>query len=207
MLFPMTFWTPASAPASISIGRSNSAAQTGSGASMSVGWASGGAAANGTWLVAVIHTNMSGTGTISGGSAWTQIGTTKVFYKQCGASEPTTYSITYSGSSKADGTVVTICEVIGASSMESSGSGTSTNTAPSVTSTASGDCIVLAMGHGNSAATITPPSGYTTQSSISNGTATEATAIATKLNVGTGTIAPGTWNTSFDVLASLAFKL
>ena len=197
-------YVPAAA-AAISIGRSNSASVSGAGTSLSVGWASGGAAANGTWLIAVTRVT-NGTGTITGGSAWTQIGSTGVYYKQAGASEPTTYSVAYSGSSKSDGVVVTICEVIGASSMESSAPATNTSTSPSVTSTAAGDCVVVAMSHSSAAATITPPTGYTKQSSVSETSAFLASAIGTKLNVGSGTIAPGAWNASYSTLVSLAFK-
>lgn len=202
-MIPFAFYQQTPAPASITLGRNNSNSVSGVGGSFTIGWSSGGAATNGTWLVAAIRVS-AGTGAISGGSTWTQIGSTGIWYKQCGASEPTTYSIVYSGSGKGDDGVVAICEVIGANSMESSASATSTNTAPSVTSTNAADCVVLGMGNNAAAATITPPTGWTKQ--IGNNNGSRAVAIAAKLNAGSGTIAPGTWNASYSSLVSLAFK-
>lgn len=204
MLIPTTFWKAASA-ASISIGRSNVRYVSGSGTDFTIGWASGGAAANGTWLVAVIGEVTGATAPlITGGSTWTRLGSTKCYYKQCGASEPTTYTVKYVGASKSEATAVAIIEVIGANSMEASASATGTNAAPSVTTTAATDCIILAMQQ-NTGSSPTPPSGYTlgTTTSLINASA----AVASKLNVGSGSISPGNWGASYGSLHTLAFKV
>lgn len=203
-MIPFAFYQQTAAPAVITIGRSNYGYTSGVGSSFSVGWASGGAAAAGTFLVATTKVT-NGTGVITGGSAWTQIGSTGVFWKVCGAGEPTTYSVSYAGSSKGDSGLVAICEVLGAGSMESSASASNTATSPSVTSTDAGDCVVVAMRHNASAATVTAPSGYTKQVGTYDGV--QSVAISTKLLVGSGTIAPGAWNASYLTLVSLAFKL
>jgi len=202
MLFPATFWR--SAAAAIAVGRSNTVYTSGSGTNFTIGWTSGGAAANGTWLVAVIGEATSATAPlISGGSTWTRLGSTKCYYKQCGAAEPTTYTIQYVGSAKGDATAVAIIEVIGATSMESSSSATSTNVSPSVTTTAAGDAIIVAMQQGTGA-TPSPPSGYTLGTTVSMANASAG--VASKLNVGVGTIAPGNWGASYGNLHTLAFK-
>lgn len=198
-------YVPSASTPSITIGRKNSVSVTGSGGNFTIGWSSGGAAANGTWLVAVIGEVQAATPPlISGGSTWTRLGTTNCYYKQCGPSEPTTYTVQYIGAAKPDGTAVTICEILGASAVDATASVTSSSTSPSVTSSAASDAIVVAMRNSSAAATITPPSGYTLQSSISGNA---ASAIATKLNVGSGSISPGAWNTSFSALHTLAFKV
>jgi hypothetical protein len=209
MPFPVTFWSSPPAASSIALGRSNSASTSGAGGNYTIGWASGGAAANGTWIVLIARDNISNAMSVSGGSAWTQVGTSKCWYKQCGASEPTTYTITYTGGSKSDGGSATMLEITGASSMESSASSSSTNTPPSVTSTSASDIVVVAGGYGSGTTTvITAPSGYTTQSKRDN--ATVVTAIAAKTSAGSGTISPGAWSltnsVTFQSVATLAFK-
>ena len=191
------------AAAAISIGRSNSVSVTGSGSSFTIGWSSGGAAANGTWLVAVIGETTSATHPlISGGSTWTRLGSTNCYYKQCGVSEPTTYTVQYVGSTKGDGTNVSILEIIGSSAVDVSGSATSTATSPTVTTTAT-DCIVLAM-RDSAANAATPPSGYTRQTYSS---VNAASSLATKLLVASGSVAPGSWSASCSALHTLAFKV
>lgn len=190
----------------ITLGRSNSAYSNGVGGSYSIGWSSGGATANGTWLIAIVEesTDSGSHPYISGGSAWTRLGSTKCYYKQAGSSEPTTYSISYAGSSKSEGSAVTILELFGASSVESTANSSATNASPSVTSTNAGDCVVLAAGYGTSGlGSFTPPSGWTSQSSVIQNA---ATCIAAKLNAGVETISPGNWNTTFKKLYALAFK-
>lgn len=206
---PMWLSKPYVPPASgISIGRSNSASITGSGGSFAIGWASGGAAANGTWLVLVARDNISNTWNITGGAAWTQLGTTKIWYKQCGASEPTTYAISYSGSSKDDTACMSMIEILGASSMEVSNTGANSLTPPTLTGMTAGNIGVLVGGdNGGGTGVITAPSGYTLQTK--RDTADAMTAIATKTGLGTSE-SPGNWSitnsVTFNVLASLAFK-
>ena len=193
------------AAAGITIGRSNSRAVDGTGSSYTIGWAAGGAAANGTWLVAVVE-EATGSGThpyITGGSAWTRLGTTKCYYKQCGASEPTTYTISYAGASKGEGSAVAILEVFGASSVEATANASSTNAAPSVTTTDANDLIVLGAGNSSALGTVTPPTGWTTQTT---GSGNAVACLATKLLAGLGSISPGNWNTTYAKLYTLAFK-
>ena len=195
-----------SVAAGITLGRSNSTYSNGVGSSYTIGWSSGGAAANGTWLVCVVEENTdSGSHPyVSGGSAWTRLGTSKLYYKQAGASEPTTYTISYAGSSKGEGSAATILELFGASSVESTATSATTNVSPSVTSTDAGDCVVLAAGYGTSGlGSFTPPATWTTRSSVIQNA---ATCIAAKLNAGSGTISPGNWNTTYKRLYALAFK-
>ena len=190
----------------ITLGRSNSAYSNGVGGSYTIGWSSGGAAANGTWLVCVVEekTDSGSHPYVSGGSAWTRLGTSKLYYKQAGASEPTTYTISYAGASKSEGSAVSIMELFGASSVESTANSATTNVSPSVTSTDAGDCVVLAAGYGTSGlGSFTPPTGWTTRSSVIQNA---ATCLAAKLNAGSGTIAPGNWNATFKQLYALAFK-
>lgn len=191
--------------AAITLGRSNSRFVDGTGGSYTIGWASGGAAAAGTLLIAVIEeaTDSGSHPYISGGSAWTRIGTTKCYYKISGASEPTTYTISYAGESKAEGSAVAILEVFGASSVEDATSASATATAPSVTSTNANDLIVVAAGNGSALGTITPPAGCTTRAT---GSGNAVACLATKVPGVTGTIAPGAWNTSYKKLYTLAIK-
>lgn len=198
-------YVPSVSSPAITIGRSRTVYTSGAGGNFSIGWPSGGAAASGTWLVAIISEATSATAPlISGGSAWTRLGSTKCYYKQCGASEPTTYTVQYVGTTKSDATSVSIIEVIGASAVDATASATSTSSAPSVTTTSATDAIVLAVGH-NTGSTPSPPSGYTlgsttTMTNISTG-------LASKLNVGLGSIAPGNWGSSFTALHTIAFKV
>jgi len=209
MLFPTTFWRSAAAAASIAVGRSNSASTTGTGTTYSIGWSSGGAAANGTWIVFVARDNSANTPVVSGGSAWTQLGTSKVWYKQCGASEPTTYSVSYSGSAKGDTGCCTMVEILNASSMEASATGTSTNTPPALATITSGDIVVVVGGGSGSGSNgaITAPSGYTMASKRESADA--VTAAATK-TVSATSETPGAFtitnSATFAVVASLAFK-
>ena len=223
MMYPVGFFKPPTAapPSGITLGRSNSAVIAGTNTSCTIGWASGGAAASGTWLVAVCRNNTGNSFNITGGSAWTEIGTSNIFYKQCGPSEPTTYSCQYSGSNKDEAQSITILEVIGASSVEASSSAAATNTPPSRTSTDAGDLAVIAGGLADFLVdlTITPPAGYTTASKhdksndVSLYTSNACTIIATKSSVGTGTIAPGAFvcttsssHSTLQQVATLLFK-
>lgn len=189
----------------IAVGRANSASITGTGSSYTIGWASGGAVAAGTLLIAVIEeaTNSGTHPYISGGSAWTRLGTTKCYYKICGASEPTTYTISYAGASKGEGSAVAILEVFGATSVEDATSASATNTAPSVTSTNANDLVVLGAGYEGTLGTVTPPTGWTKQTT---GSGNAVACLATKLTAGSGTISPGTWNTTYKKLYTLAVK-
>lgn len=205
---PMWFYRKPAAAVSLSVGRSNSASVSGAGSSYSIGWTSGGAAANGTWLVLVARDNISNGWNIIGGSAWTQLGTTKIWYKQCGSSEPTTYTISYSGSSKADTACMSMIEILGASSVEVSGYTTNTNTPPALTGMTAGNIGVVVGGdNGGGTGVITAPSGYTMQTKRDSADA--MTAIATKTGLGTSET-PGNWSitnsVTFNVVASLAFK-
>lgn len=195
--------------AAITLGRSNSSVKSGSGSSQSIGWASGGAAANGTWLVLAIIDNETGNYTPSGGTAWTRLGSTKIWYKQCGASEPTTYSVTYDGGSKNSAGAMVIQEILGATSVDASASTTSSGTtSPAVTVTGSADLVVLAaVATGQSANPPSAPSGYTLRASNTpTGSATVLAAIATKAGVGAGTETPGAWGNSWNQLGTIAFK-
>lgn len=220
---PMGFAkSPAAAPpAGVTVGRSNSAAIAGSNTSCAVGWASGGAAANGTWLVAVCRNNTGNSYNITGGSAWTELGTSNIFYKQCGASEPTTYSCQYFGSKKDEAQAISIIEILGASSMEAGTSASATNTCPARTSTDAGDLAVIAGALAGFLVdlTIAPPSGYTlaTKNDKSNAvgfyTSNANTILATKSSVGSGSISPGAFSCTtssghgtLDQVATLLFK-
>jgi hypothetical protein len=189
----------------ITLGRSNAATADGTGGNYTIGWASGGAAASGTWLVAIVEeaTDSGSHPFITGGSAWTRLGTTKCYYKQCGGSEPTTYTISSSRGSKGEGSAVAIMEIFNAASVESTNDASNTATAPSVTSTDAADLVVLAAGNGGALGTITPPAGWTKQAT---GSSNAVACLATKLNAGSGTISPGAWNTTYKKLYSLAFK-
>lgn len=204
-MIPFAFYQQTSAPAAITLGRSNSRAVDGSGSSYTIGWASGGAAANGTWLVAMVEeaTNSGTHPYITGGSTWTRHGTTKLYYKQCGASEPTTYTISYAGATKGEGSAVAILEVFGASSVEAVNDASSTNASPSVTSTDANDLVVVGAGNGAALGTVTPPTGWTTQTL---GSSNAVACLATKLAAGSGSISPGNWNTTYKKLYTLAFK-
>ncbi|CAB4177878.1 hypothetical protein UFOVP1004_34 [uncultured Caudovirales phage] len=193
------------AASAISIGRSNSRAVDGSGGSYTIGWASGGAATVGTLLVAVVEeATSSGTHPyITGGSAWTRLGTTKCYYKICGAAEPATYTISYAGSSKGEGSAVAILEVFGATSVESTLDASATNVSPSVTSTNANNLVVVAAGNNSALGTVTPPTGWTKQST---GSGNAVACIGTKLVAGSGTISPGNWNTTYTKLYTLAIK-
>lgn len=204
-MIPFAFYQQTAAPAAITLGRSNSRAVNGAGSSYTIGWASGGAAAAGTLLIAIVEeaTDSGSHPYITGGSAWTRIGTTKCYYKICGAAEPLTYTISFAGSSKGEGSAVAILEVFGAASVESVNDASSTNVSPSVTSTDANDLVVVAAGNGGALGTVTPPTGWTTQA-LGSGNAVAC--LATKLTAGAGTISPGNWNTSYKKLYTLAIK-
>jgi len=220
--FPVAHWS-APAATGISFGRNATGSITGTNTNYTVGF-SGGASAAGTWVVAVIQDVDTGQATISGGSAWTKAAggqdvgsgySARCYYKKCGASEPSTYTVTYAGSSKSDANCVTIFEVLGANATNPDDIQVTSNTATphSVTSSATTDCVVLVAADSQmTGAGFTPPTGYTAQGNIevANGTTFLLTAIAAKLNVGAGTISPGAWGspeTSADFLWTIAFKL
>ena len=188
----------------VTVSRSNSASISGSNTSLSIGWVSGGAAASGKWLVAVCRNNTGNSYNITGGSAWTEIGTSNIFYKQCGASEPTTYSCSYFGSKKDEAQSITIIELSGVTSFDEAVAAATTNTLPTTaTSSNSNGLVVIAGGLAGFIldATITPPAGYTTQSKHDKSndaglyTPNAVTIIATKSPVGaTGDNSPGSFS-------------
>lgn len=213
-VFPVAHWAP-EASGAIAFGRKNTATTTGSGSNYTIGWAAGGAAANGVYLIAVIANNIaSGLPNISGGSAWTQatgsVAGYSCYYKTAGASEPSTYTITYAGSAKSDCSSCSIFELTGqnATNPDDVTSAASTATPSTVTSSASSDCVVVVIA-GQTGTAFTAPSGYTLQGAV-NVTpfgGNVGCAIAAKLSAGSGTISPGAWNQSGTKLWTLAIKV
>ncbi len=204
---PMCFAKPYAPPvAGLSVGRSNFRVVNGSSGSYTLGWAAGGAAANGTWLVAVVEeATASGTHPyFSGGSAWTRVGTSKCYYKQCGASEPTTYTVSFAGQSKGEGSAACIIEVFGASSVEAAVAASSTNASPTLSPFTTGSLVVLgAGGSGAQITTATPPTGWTVGPRASGNA---GSCLATHFPAGSGSLSPGNWDTTYTRLYSLSFK-
>ena len=193
----------------IANGRSASNGTTGATSSFTVGF--GSASATGVWIVAVVQSNTP-VNSISGGTnAWTPVASSSsgaiVYTHLVASSEPTTYTVTYSGSGKSDGAECTIFEVLNANSTNPDASGTATSSAtpPSKTSSAATDASVIVWAGYSTPPTA--PSGYTIQGSGSiAGTPVTGTAIASKLSVGSGAISPGAWSASGNVVGHILFK-
>jgi len=207
MLYPVgLFQGPVAPPAGLSVGRSNFRVVNGSSGSYTLGWASGGAAANGTWLVAMLEEAMvSGSHPyFSGGSAWTRVGTSKCYYKQCGPSEPLTYTVSFFGQSKSEGSSACIMEIFGASSVEAAVAATSTNASPTLSPFTAGSLVVLgAGGSGAQISSAVPPTGWTIGPAASGNA---GSCLATNFPAGSGSLSPGNWNTTYTRLYSLSFK-
>lgn len=201
----------------ISIGRAATASKNGSVASYTIGL-SGGAAAAGTWIVAVFGGSaptQTIADTVGGGGTWTEMnaGSTskRCYVKLCNGSEPTTYTITFNGTAKSTNSCCVIVEILGANATNPDAHAEATNTAtsPSATSSATTDAAVLCVLDNESGASAnfsSPPSGYTSQGSISLGSSSDPPTLAkivTKLNVGSGTISPGSWITSSNTACQL----
>lgn len=191
------------AAASIAVGRAASAGNNGANASFTIGF-SGGAAAAGTWVILVGATN-SGTFTVSGGTnAWTQMDSgSRVWKHLAAASEPATYTVTYSGASKSDCAEASMVEITGANSTnpDASAFAITTSANQSATASASGDIGVICWKSNTSSTLPTAPSGWTIQSSGSQTPSGGAcgTVIATKTGLASGSISPGSWSLSGDV--------
>ena len=201
--FPAMFWSSGSGSSQIINGRCASTGVGNTGANYTLGFA-GGAAANGTWIVAIISDNQpSSNNTITGGSSWTAAtGNTtgcRVFYKQAGASEPSTYTISYAGSGKANCSCTVIFEVLNANATnpDVTANATSTTTPPAVTTTGTSDISILCAPVSGAVAvpsTFTAPSGWVipTNGSLTQNTLVQCV-LAYKLISGAGTITPGSW--------------
>lgn len=189
----------------MAIGRTATGSANGVGSDYTVGF-SGGASAEYTLLLAVIANESGATASISGGSDWTQFtDRTSLFsawYKLCGASEPSTYTIAYSGGSASDGSACSIVEVLHCSptNPESVGALSNTDTPPPTTSTSASTCVAVLVADsvGGSAPHFdVAPTGFTLQGHVDDFSVTtrdtKTAAIATKLNVGIGTVTPGPW--------------
>lgn len=196
----------ASAPA-FAVGRAASFGGDGNASTFSGGF--GSAPAAGTWIVLIGWSN-TGALTPSGGTnAWTLVGSTsgaKMYVHLAAASEPSTYTITYSGASKSDGGEVSIIEITGANATnpDDSGVATSTATCPTKTSSAANDIAVV--GWTNNTSIPTAPSGYTLQTSGTNTQTSIKSALATKTAIGSGSISPGNWSGSGNLVGTVLFK-
>jgi len=211
----------------VSFGRTAKNSQSGVGGNYTVGFtlrgASGVAAASGTILLAVLadNANTAGSLAISGGGTWTKLtgGTTgysscSVWMRVCGVSEPLSYTVTYSGSTATDSACCTLIEVFGANVSNPDDIQVATNTGTSPTATSSnaddGGLICVADLNGNSMSFDDTPTGYDlwsrVQTSVGN---TLTAAIATRGQVGSGSISPGAWvnpATSASYLWTILFK-
>lgn len=195
----------------VTIGRTATATVSGAAGNQSIGF-TGGASTSGKWLVAVItcsSTNPSGDGVISGGSGWTQMvtdasPTARVFYKQCGGSEPSTYTIAYSGI-KGNGMRAIVTEFTTAASTnpvdhqynrEQDHSG-AMQFCPSATSANANSASILACaltidGSGSATGIMNAPNGYVMQAQQAYNAVdgTLCVVLAVQIRCGAGTITP-----------------
>ncbi len=188
-----------------SVGRSVTNGQNGNNSSYSLALSPAPVAGTQLWLVGASNT---GTFTPSGGtgSAWTRYDspTGYIYGKLCNGTEPTSYSITYSGSAKADASIAAIVEILNANATNPDDHqvNTGSDTPPSATSSSLNDLAVLGWIGG----TILPtaPAGYTIQTS---GTKTSYGAtIATKTSAGSGSISPGAFSVAASYISTALFK-
>lgn len=159
----------------------------------------------GTWLVTTgINGSGNGVFSISGGTnAWTELNTgdtdKRSFVHLCAAGEPTSYTVTIDVSMD-DGGCCAMTEILGANSSNPDASTanatTTTGTQPTATSSNANDLAVLLNSNEELFITYTaPPTGYTQQVTVGMPISTTIgdVFIATKTNVGSGTITPGSW--------------
>lgn len=196
---------------SFDVGRSASNGKDGNFASFTISLP-GAAPVAGSWIILIGCTN-TGAMTPSGGTnGWTQIATANLggqqaWIHECAASEPSSYTITYSGANKADSCEVSIVEIVNgnATNPDDVDSATATATNASSTSSAANDIAVIGWAK-VSGSIPTAPSGYTLQTSGTNVQGPCSAALATKKNVGSGTISPGNWSASGDLLVTVLLK-
>lgn len=158
---------------------------------------SGGACADGTWLVAIINDDSGGDATISGGSTWTRASggeinvashSCQLWYKRCGASEPSTYTVSSGG----NGSACTLLEIFDADTTNPDDIQHSTNTAtaPTATQSSTNALAVIVAADDTNFTAYTEPSGYT----LMDGSSFQGTsAIAVKTLSGAGSVSPGNW--------------
>lgn len=222
--FPVSHWKPRSAAAALASGRSATAQGSGAGSDYTIGL-TGAAAASGIYLLAVIS-DQGGTSSpaISGGSAWTQLTGSSTgrtaWIKKCGGSEPSTYTVSYAGSAKADGSVAALFEITGppagTGNPDAQAHVTNTGTPNSATSSAASDMAILLVANADGSAPsqfTSAPSGYTLKDRLDlspSGGNPVCVAVSYKLSIGSGTISPGAWGspgTSASNLWTVLLKL
>jgi hypothetical protein len=203
--------------AAIVQGRCASTGVNNTGSNYTLGF-SGGAAANGSWIIALISDNQtSSNNTISDGTglSWTpaagNVTGSRLYYRQCGASEPANYTISYAGSGKLNVSCAMIFEILNANATnpDAAQNATSTATPPAATTTGTSDISILVAsinGTGSSTSTFTAPSGWTipTNGSITQNALAQCV-MAYKLVSGAQTVTPGSWG-SADKQWQIALK-
>lgn len=201
---------PVIATASISVGRKKSLGNSGGSTSYSVGF-DGGAAAAGTWIVLTSSAN-TGFLTVTGGTnAWTQLGANsdeKVYVHLATSGEPATYTITYNGSAPKDSAGISMIEVLGANATNPDVYSTANSTATSPTATGStANSLVVVTFAAAGTGLPTQPAGYTLETSLSGGGSPEPnTAIASKPLLLPGSVSPGNWSLSGNIVSTIIFK-
>lgn len=196
----------------IAVGRNAKASISGTGSSITINF-SGGAPVAGTRIIFIsANSTGGGTGIPSGGTnPWTQIASFISYYyiyeHVCDGSEPSSYTVSYGGSSKSDGLACAMIEILNANSVNPDGSATanSTTSTPSLTSTTAND-ISIALWASNVASAATSPAGYTEQVNCVQSASFRSVVISTATNVGTGTIAPGTWSIAGSLVGHILEK-
>lgn len=127
------------------------------------------APASGKLLIAVINDNTGITPSApsGGGAAWTELGSgssVRVWYKIANGSEPTSYTITFFGTAKADSATFTMFEISGNFSTpidSNSTSSASTAISPSITTQFNFELVLSILADGSSGTNPTEPSGWT----------------------------------------------
>lgn len=172
----------------------------------------------GTYLIAITTANTASS-TIAdnsaGGAAWTELNSgvanMRCYVKLCNATEPSNgYRTTYGGSGGNDAACTSYMEVLGANATnpDANTAAVNTKTCSTATSSAASDFAVILVADAEALAdtgfTIAPV-GYTIQVTNSLGGVLIPinTVIATKPNVGSGTIAPGDWTTTINLSCKL----
>jgi hypothetical protein len=199
-------WWKSPGGSSISFGLATTGTNSGVSSGCTVTFSSAGAP--GTWIYLLITDNTSTSNSITGGTnAWTRIyynGTNNAMWvHKCATSEPTSYTISWTGSSKNDVIYTGAVQILGANGTNpdaynsyNSFSGAAVSASPTATSSATTDAAIISIW-----TSATPPSGYSTLV-----TTTSQLTIAGKLNVGAGLITPGNWSASGTTLGTVLFK-
>jgi hypothetical protein len=118
-----------------------------------------------------------------------------MYYKICGGSEPTSYSVAYSGSGKSDASKAALFEITGpnATNPVDVKYAASTATNPTATASGAGEIGIILYSVENTIAQPSPPSGWTIQCQTAGTTNTYAVGIATQTGLGSGSVTPGAW--------------